>query len=50
MSYTSVAFLGIVCAVLMLVPTIGFLTNHKVSRLLDDIDDRAQQVLELVLE
>ncbi len=50
MSYTSVAFLGIVCAVLMLVPTIGFLTNHKVSRLLDDIDDRAQQVLELVPE
>ena len=35
---TNVAFLGLVCAVLMLFPTIGFMTNKKVKRLLESIE------------
>lgn len=50
MSYTSVAFLGGVCALLLLVPTIGFLTNPKMSRLLDDIDDSNSHIGDLVTE
>lgn len=36
---TSVAFLGLVCSVLLLLPTFGFMTNKKVENLLDGISE-----------
>ncbi len=44
MSYTSVAVLGSVCAVLLLVPTIGFMTNKKVTSLFDSFDQSEVEV------
>ena len=50
MSYTSVAVLGVTCSLLLLVPTIGFLINPKVSRMLDDMDDEGAAVQEIMPE
>lgn len=36
---TSVAFLGFVCSLILLVPTFGFITNKKVRALLQSIED-----------
>ncbi|QMS85287.1 MFS transporter [Candidatus Xianfuyuplasma coldseepsis] len=37
-SYTSVSVLAMVCSVLLLVPTIGFITNDKITHLFDSLD------------
>ena len=48
MSYTSVAFLGVVCSLILLVPTTGFLVNSKVSALMDELEDPSPKELELL--
>ena len=49
-SYTNVTILGIICAGLLLIPTIGFLTNPKIARMLDDMDDTDYSTNELAME
>ncbi len=36
---SSVAFLGVICAALILIPTYGFMTNKKVRNLLETMDE-----------
>jgi MFS family permease len=43
---TSVSFLGIVCSVLLLIPTIGFFLNKPVKALLEQIDKNEKNGIE----
>lgn len=46
---SSVAVLGIICSVILLFPTIGFMTNKKVKTLLDNIPSDDEEELEVEL-
>lgn len=46
---TSVAFLGLLCSVLLLVPMLGFLMNRKVRKLLASIEPTPEAELELAI-
>jgi len=43
---TSVAFLAIVCSTILLIPTIGFLSDKKVTALLQSIEDNGNSPVE----
>lgn len=43
-AFSSVAFLGVICSLLLLVPTAGFLFDKKVKNLLQGIEDDAKEV------
>lgn len=40
---TSVSFLGLICSLIMLVPTIGFITNRKIHTMLEDLERDAAE-------
>lgn len=46
---TSVAFLGLTCSLLLLIPTFGFVTDKKVKKLLQGIEDDNNKPVEVAV-